>query len=103
MNLIFISGAKPKLSSSQVYQGAHPDQSANDLVHRPIPHLWGADLACGKATFIDDIKKHVDEHDMVLIRSEKAHANIIKLDLSEALKVEGILGSVTALDVPGER
>ena len=101
--MIYTSGAKPKLSSSQVYQGAHPDQSANDLVHRPIPHLWGADLACGKATFIDDIKKHVDEHDMVLIRSEKAHANIVKLDLSEALKVEGILGCVTALDVPGER
>ena len=99
----YAKGEKTKLSSSQVYQGAHPDQSANDLVHRPIPHLWGADLACGKATFIDDIKKHVDEHDMVLIRSEKAHAHIVKLDLSETLKVKGILGCVTAIDVPGER
>ena len=30
-------------------------------------------------------------------------ARIVKLDLSEALKVNGVLGSVTALDVPGER
>ena len=31
-------------------------------------------LACGKATFIDDIKRHVEEHDIILIRSHKAHA-----------------------------
>ena len=31
-------------SSCQIFQGADPKQSANDLVHRPIPHLWGADL-----------------------------------------------------------
>ena len=37
-------GEKQKLSSSQIYQGADPNQCANDLVHRPIPHLWGADL-----------------------------------------------------------
>ena len=30
-------------------------------------------------------------------------ARIVKLDLSEALKINGVLGSVTALDVPGER
>ena len=37
-------GEKQTLSSSQIYQGADPKQRANDLVHRPIPHLWGADL-----------------------------------------------------------
>ena len=31
------------------------------------------------------------------------NARIVKLDLSEALKVNGVLGSVTALDVPRER
>ena len=31
-------------SSCQIFQGADPNQSAKDLVHRPIPHLWGADL-----------------------------------------------------------
>ena len=45
-----VSTEKAKgFSSSQIFQGADPKQSANDLVHRPIPHLWGADL--GKCTF----------------------------------------------------
>ena len=40
-----VSTEKAKgFSSSQIFQGADPKQSANDLVHRPIPHLWGADL-----------------------------------------------------------
>ena len=40
-----VSTEKAKgFSSSQIFQGANSKQSANDLVHRPIPHLWGADL-----------------------------------------------------------
>lgn len=36
-------------------------------------------------------------------RSEKAHAEIIKIDKSEAEKVRGVLTIITAKDIPGEK
>ena len=100
----FLKGSevRPKMNevtSTQLFQNVPEDQDENDLLHRPISHRWGDELACGTATFVDDLKSLPDEHVLVLIRSDKAHAKIKKLDLAEALKNEGILGAITASDV----
>ncbi len=94
---------KTKMKSCQVYQKVSSSQPSHDLVHRPIPHLWADELASGTATFVDDMTKLAHECQIVLIRSQKAHAKITKLDLTQALKCEGIVGALTAQDLPGDR
>lgn len=94
---------KEPLKFHQFFPQPDPNLPAADLVTKPIPHLWGDELACGTAVFVDDMKPLEGQVTVVLVRSERAHAKLTKLDLSAALACKGILGGLTAADVPGDR
>ena len=40
---------------------------------------------------------------MSLVRSKVAHANILSIDASDALKMEGVFGFISAEDVPWKK
>ena len=44
-----------------------------------------------------------DELYMALVYSTKAHANIVSIDFSDALKMSGVHGHVTHDDIPGAK
>ena len=51
--------------------------------------MWSDELARGRAVFVDDMKPIKDELVAVLVQSKVAHAEIVSVDYSEALKVPG--------------
>ncbi len=74
-----------------------------DPVTRPIPNMWAAEQASGTAIYVDDIKPLPDEVQIVLIQSAEAHAKIKRINYSDVLKAEGVIGIVTKDDLDGER
>ena len=75
----------------------------NGHVFQSVPHIWGQDLASGKAKFISDLPTYENELELILIRSSKSHAKIKTLDVNEALQMKGIIGCLTAKDLPESR
>jgi xanthine dehydrogenase molybdenum-binding subunit len=75
-------------------------ESYSVLGQRPVRHD-GADKVTGKAVYTSDL--HVPgvatAHGRI-IRSPHAHAKIVKIDASEALKLPGVLAVVTHDDFP---
>ena len=58
--------------------------------------------ALGKSPFMDDIKIENMLHG-VLKFSDFPRARILKIDFSEAMKLEGVVKIITANDIPGDR
>uniref|UniRef100_A0A8C0W0X1 aldehyde oxidase n=1 Tax=Castor canadensis TaxID=51338 RepID=A0A8C0W0X1_CASCN len=85
----------------QTYQRVDSHQPLQDPVGRPIMHLSGLKHATGEAIFCDDIPKVDKELSMALVTSTRAHAKIISIDSSEALKLPGVVDVITAEDIPG--
>jgi xanthine dehydrogenase/oxidase len=78
------------------------DKNDIDPVGRPLKHK-SADLqACGEATYIDDIPKRKDEVYLAFVLSSKAHAKILSVDTTEALKIEGVIDYIDHKDI-GEK
>ena len=110
MALDFILGmfdeknAMPKKKSSmQVFKAEDLNDDDNIVVHKSIPHLWGTDLARGKAVFVADILPQPNELQLILIQSQAAHAEFNLENVSEVLKMEGIHGIITSQDIPEHR
>uniref|UniRef100_A0A8B9GC73 Aldehyde oxidase 1 n=1 Tax=Amazona collaria TaxID=241587 RepID=A0A8B9GC73_9PSIT len=91
---------KTKMPQSvQIYQ-AKPNQSPQDPVGRPIMHQSGIKHATGEAVYIDDLPSVDGELFLSVVTSSRAHAKIISIDTSEALKVPGVFDIISAHDVP---
>uniref|UniRef100_A0A672VB01 Aldehyde oxidase 1 n=1 Tax=Strigops habroptila TaxID=2489341 RepID=A0A672VB01_STRHB len=91
---------KTKMPQSiQIYQ-AKPDQSPQDPVGRPIMHQSGIKHATGEAVYIDDLPSVDGELFLAVVTSSRAHAKIVSIDTSEALKVPGVFDVISAHDVP---
>ncbi|XP_043271749.1 xanthine dehydrogenase isoform X2 [Venturia canescens] len=86
--------------SSQYYQVSSKNQNPDDLIGRPIVHASAYKQATGEAVYCDDIPQFTDELYMALVLATKAHANIVKIDPSEALAVEGVVAFFSAEDIP---
>ncbi|XP_017779111.1 PREDICTED: xanthine dehydrogenase-like [Nicrophorus vespilloides] len=85
--------------SSQVFQLVPEDQKDIDLVGRPINHVAAEMQATGEAIYFDDIPKIENEAYMAYVYSTKAFANIISIDASEALAMDGVVGFISAKDI----
>ncbi|NXC42818.1 AOXA oxidase, partial [Penelope pileata] len=85
--------------SIQIYQ-AKLSQSPQDPVGRPIMHQSGIKHATGEAVYIDDIPSVDGELFLAVVTSSRAHAKIVSVDTSEALKGPGVFDIITANDVP---
>ncbi|KAM9601481.1 xanthine dehydrogenase/oxidase [Trichechus inunguis] len=85
----------------QLFQEVPKDQSEEDMVGRPLPHLAAAMQASGEAVYCDDIPRYKNELSLRLVTSTQAHAKIKSIDTSEAQKVPGFVRFLSADDVPG--
>ncbi|XP_071810476.1 xanthine dehydrogenase/oxidase-like isoform X1 [Asterias amurensis] len=85
----------------QMYQEVPSGQPDSDAVGRPLTHLSALKQTTGEAVYVDDIPHMDDELYLGLVISKKAHANIISVDATKALAVEGVHAYVDVNDVPG--
>jgi len=70
-------------------------------INRTIPKIGAADLARGCRLFSEDIPLD-NPLSLHVFRSTKAHARILSLDVEKARKVQGVVGILTAGDIPGK-
>ena len=66
-------------------------------------HKYDAhDTVLGKRPFVDDLR-FPDMHYGVLRFSDHPRAKVLKIDISEATKIRGVIKVLTAKDIPGDR
>lgn len=85
--------------SSQYFQVVTKNQSSWDLIGKPVVHTSALKQATGEALFCDDVQQFKDELHLAFVLSTKAHANILKIDSSEALAVDGVIAFFDASDI----
>ena len=71
-------------------------------VHRDTPHDSARRHVTGAAQYTDDIAELPGMLHAYVLKSAKAHARIVKLDVSAARRIPGVHAVLTAADVPGE-
>jgi xanthine dehydrogenase/oxidase len=87
----------------KLFKKVEPSQPENDLVERPVPHVWSQEMAKGSAIFTNDIRPSCDELVAVLVQSTIPYGKIISINFEEALKAPGVVGIVTAKDLTSGR
>ena len=70
-------------------------------INKTIPRIGAVDLARGCRLFSEDIPLD-GALTLQVFRSKKAHARILSLDVEKARKVNGVVGILTAKDIPGK-
>jgi CO/xanthine dehydrogenase Mo-binding subunit len=70
-------------------------------VNKTIPKIGALDLARGRRLFSEDIPLE-NALTLRVFRSKKAHARILHLDVEKARKGDGVVGILTAKDIPGK-
>jgi len=75
--------------------------TAFEQVNRGISRIGAADLARGRTLFSDDIPMN---NPLILrvFRSKRPHARIVTLDVEKAGQIPGVVGVLTAADIPGK-
>uniref|UniRef100_A0A673CNW7 FAD-binding PCMH-type domain-containing protein n=1 Tax=Sphaeramia orbicularis TaxID=375764 RepID=A0A673CNW7_9TELE len=91
------------ISQTPLPQSVSQEQNSQDPVGRPIMHRSALSQATGEAVYCDDLPRTDGELFLALVTSSRAHAKIIQLDVSEALKVPGVVDVITAKDIPGRK
>ncbi|KAJ8247098.1 hypothetical protein GJAV_G00258700 [Gymnothorax javanicus] len=86
----------------QTYQMVSGEQSSKDPIGHPRVHQASFKQATGEAKYYDDMPTFHEELFLVMVTSSRAHAKIISVDESEALKIPGVISYVSARDVPGQ-
>ncbi|XP_027209904.2 xanthine dehydrogenase/oxidase isoform X1 [Penaeus vannamei] len=89
--------------STQLFQTVSPGQDRFDPIGRPMTHAAAFKQAAGEAVYVDDMPHFQNELYAAVVLSTKAHARILSIDESEALKVEGVVRFFCARDIPDER
>ena len=78
---------------------AYQESSA---IGRPIPHESAALHVSGEATYIDDIPELAGTLHVALGLSNKAHANIVNVNLDAVRTSPGVIDVLLAKDIPGK-
>lgn len=85
---------------SQIKQGGGPTgEFEHDVIGRGLPRLDGPDKVSGKAMFTADIRPPGGLLCGKLLRSHLPHAKILNIDVSKAVRLLGVKGVITGLDV----
>ena len=77
------------------------DAPNTDVTHTNLAHESGAKHVTGRATYTDDIAEPAGTLHAYLGLSDIAHAEIANLDLDAVLSASGVVGVLTAKDIPG--
>ena len=94
--------SKEPLKSHQLYE-IRPASSDVAPVGRPIAHKSAERQATGEAEYVDDMPRFENEAYLGLVLSGKSHAEIVSVDATAALMVEGVICFLSAKDIPGDR
>ncbi|XP_051157348.1 xanthine dehydrogenase-like [Leptopilina boulardi] len=86
-------------TSSQYFQVVPNNQSSWDLIGKPVVHSSAMKQATGEALYCDDVQQFRDEVHLAFVLSTKAHANILKIDPSDALALNGVIAFFDASDI----
>ena len=78
---------------------ADPTQSAQARQRRGVPLIDGIEKVTGKARYTADLD-HADALVGRILRSPVSHAEIVRLDVSKARALEGVVAVVTGDDCP---
>ncbi|XP_077993141.1 xanthine dehydrogenase/oxidase-like [Glandiceps talaboti] len=70
-------------------------------VGKPIQNVSAQQHSTGESVYLDDIPPRRDELFLTLVTSTRAHAKLRSVDTDRALSVNGVVGFVSAKDVPG--
>lgn len=89
--------------SAQLFEKVASDQLITNPIRRPEVHASAFKQATGEAVYCDDIPKFANELYLAFVYSTKAHAKILSIDASEALKVEGVSRFFSAADLTEEQ
>lgn len=76
--------------NTQLYEKVPDNQPNHDPVGRPKVHMSAYKQTTGEAIYLDDMPKWENELYLALVVSTKAHAKILSIDPSEALKIPGV-------------
>lgn len=87
--------------NTQLYERVPDNQPNHDPVGKPKVHLSAFKQTTGEAIYCDDMPKWENELYLALVLSTKAHAKILSVDPSEALKLPGVHRFFCEKDVPG--
>ncbi|CAH1407061.1 unnamed protein product [Nezara viridula] len=90
-------------SSSQYISKDSPSEGEHDTIGLPVVHKSAFKHATGEALYCDDLPSFENEVYLSLVTSTRTHAKIKKIDPSEALKLNGVVGFVSAKDILQER
>ncbi|GAA0287037.1 xanthine dehydrogenase molybdopterin binding subunit [Rhodovulum strictum] len=77
------------------------DAAISGAVHRDRPHDSAEKHVTGRADYTDDIPEPLGTLHACLGLAEVAHGRLIGLDLSAVLAAPGVVGVLTAADIPG--
>ena len=75
---------------------------AGSSLHQPVAHDSATLYVTGEARYVDDIAFPADGLHLALGLSERAHANILEMDLSDCLASRDVVTVLTAADIPGD-
>ncbi|HEY3208415.1 MAG TPA: xanthine dehydrogenase family protein molybdopterin-binding subunit [Actinomycetota bacterium] len=75
-----------------------PEERGGELIGTSIPNVDGVALVTGRARFTGDLTLPGMAHGRI-VRSPQAHARIVRVDPSEALRMDGVLDVIVPDDV----
>ena len=70
-------------------------------LYKRIPKAEADIQSTGETQYINDIPPFHNELFAAFVLADKVHGKIVKIDASEALKIEGVFAFYDARDVPG--
>jgi xanthine dehydrogenase large subunit len=79
-----------------------PNKTRGGRLHESTPHDSAAKQVAGRAEYVDDLTEPEDTLHAYLGLSTRAHAEIASVNLDDVRKAPGVVGVLTAADVPGE-
>ncbi|WP_297516127.1 xanthine dehydrogenase molybdopterin binding subunit [uncultured Caulobacter sp.] len=86
------SAATPPRAETAPFQG----------VHAPLPHDSALRHVTGSAIYIDDLPEPAGLLHLAFGQSARAHAKIVRMDLSAVRAAPGVVLVLSAADIPGE-
>ncbi|CAB3398476.1 unnamed protein product [Caenorhabditis bovis] len=95
----FLEETEPIEESNFSYLQFYKPKNAN-CVGRPLANHYGERAITGETVYVNDIKTY-DALYIGVVLSTHAHAEILSIDPSEALKLDGVEGFFSVKDVPG--
>ncbi|KAK5644720.1 hypothetical protein RI129_006020 [Pyrocoelia pectoralis] len=94
-----IEGFHSGIPKSSQYFEVLSSTKKYDTVGKPVQHKSGFKQATGEAVYLDDIPTYTNELYLALVTSTRAHANILSVDPTEALAMEGVHAFFSAKDL----